>query len=198
MKQAAAHKAGLFSTSEIVVRCLCSGYLLLKKLYFKLQNISLLLTRCLFFIQMVVFRTLFWRWSMLWNSTLKLARLFQSCLTSLTSTLKSATLVWRCSMLHISTLKYTTFFHHWLDFAGRRKVISTKEQSWNNVKMFLGLRNHTCKSVNYWDACSSFFPWTLIQHLLWYIAFSEIYRNSNFTSISTSIVANKCINFTLC
>ena len=41
--------------------------------------------------------TLFWRWSTLWNSTLKITTLFQHCLTWLISTLKKTTLIWRCS-----------------------------------------------------------------------------------------------------
>ena len=41
--------------------------------------------------------TLFWRWSTLWNSTLKITTLFRHCLTLLISTLKKTTLIWRCS-----------------------------------------------------------------------------------------------------
>ena len=71
------------------------------------------------FLKMVIFTTLFWRWSTLWNSTLKITALFWHCLTLLISTLN-----WRCSTLQISTLIYTTLFQRWFDIALRRDVIS--------------------------------------------------------------------------
>ena len=80
----------------------------------------------LFFLKMVIFTRLFWRWPTLWNSTLKRATLFRCCLT-----------------LFISTLKYTQrsfdLVQRYLD------VISTKRQRWNNVKTFAGIiSNFVC------------------------------------------------------
>ena len=51
------------------------------------------------FLKMVIYRTFFWCWSTLWNSTFKITTLFQRCLTLLISILKQATLIWRCSTL---------------------------------------------------------------------------------------------------
>ena len=68
--------------------------------------------------------TLFWRWSTLWNSTLKITTLFRHCLTLLISTLKKTTLIWRCSTLKISTKTYTTLFQRWFDNFRQRDVIS--------------------------------------------------------------------------
>ena len=68
--------------------------------------------------------TLFWRWSTLWNSTLKITTLFRHCLTLLISTLKKTTLIWRCSTSQISTLTYTTLFQRWFDNFQRHDVIS--------------------------------------------------------------------------
>ena len=43
--------------------------------------------------------TLFWCWSTLWNSTLKITTLFRHCLKLLISMLKKTTLIWHCSTL---------------------------------------------------------------------------------------------------
>ena len=51
------------------------------------------------FLIMVIFTTLFRRWSTLWNSTLKITALFRRCLTLLVSTMKLTTLIWSCSTL---------------------------------------------------------------------------------------------------
>ena len=58
----------------------------------------------LVFLEVFIFATLFWRWSKLWNSALKMAMLFRRCLT-----------------LFISTLKYTTLFQRWFDVVLRHK-----------------------------------------------------------------------------
>ena len=51
------------------------------------------------FLKILIFTTLLRRWSMLWNSTLKITTLFWRCLTLLISTLKKTRLIWRCSKL---------------------------------------------------------------------------------------------------
>ena len=51
------------------------------------------------FLKMVIYRTLFRRWSTLWNSTSKITTLFRRFLTLLMLTMKWTTLIWRCSTL---------------------------------------------------------------------------------------------------
>ena len=48
------------------------------------------------FLKIVILTTLFWRWSTLWNSTLKIRALFRRCITLSISMLKQTTLIWRC------------------------------------------------------------------------------------------------------
>ena len=85
------------------------------------------------FSKMVIFTTLFWRQSTLWNSTLKITALCRHFLT----------LFRRCSTLQISTLTYAQrFFNTDLTFAD----IATSYHSNNNVettlKSFLGIEEY--------------------------------------------------------
>ena len=51
------------------------------------------------FLKIVIFTTLFWRWSTLWNSKLQTTALFRHYLTLLISALKLTTFIWSCSTL---------------------------------------------------------------------------------------------------
>ena len=77
-----------------------------------------------YFLQMVIFATLFQRCPTLLKSTLKMTTLFWRCLTMFKSTLKWTTLIRVCSTLEISTLTYTTLFQRWFDAGRRHDVIS--------------------------------------------------------------------------
>ena len=56
-----------------------------------------------FFLEMVIFTTLFRRLPMLWNSTFKNENVFWRCLTLFISTLKYTTLIWRCKLQRWNT-----------------------------------------------------------------------------------------------
>ena len=56
-----------------------------------------------FFLEMVIFTTLFRRLPMLWNSTFKNENVFWRCLTLFISTLKYTTLIWRCKFKRWNT-----------------------------------------------------------------------------------------------
>ena len=90
-----------------------------KKIQFKLYTIW---NDFFFFLETVIFTTLFRHLLTFWNSTLKMTMLLQRCITLFWSTLKYTALIRRCL-----TLSYVATF------------VSTKTQRWNNVEMFAWL-----------------------------------------------------------
>ena len=83
------------------------------------------------FLQMVIFTTLFWRWS-----TLKIITLFGRFLTLLMSTLKTL-MIRRCSTFWISILTCRTLFQRWFDIVWCRYVISNLKKFKTMLKCLL-------------------------------------------------------------
>ena len=103
--------------------------------FLKLKNIFLIDINLL---KMIIFTTLFWRWSTLWNSKLKITTLFRRRLTLLTSTFKyevatsekvkstlnqqstvnvnSEIYNYRITIVNFNVDTHTTLFQVWFDF----------------------------------------------------------------------------------
>ena len=92
----------------------------------------------LFFLETVIFTTLFQRLPTFWNSTLKMTALIQRCLTLFILTLKYTALIRRRSTLTITNVEIHNVVSTLIWCCPTRDVVSTKRQRWNNVEMFAG------------------------------------------------------------